>query len=172
MNQILAIRTACNFACILTDTGKMSRLSALATSLTWYFPPAQPAVKYLLAGAWSYIEAIADAYRLVRGKKVPYVKTQQNWLTDLNGLTHLDELEDPEEDGSGLDYEDYLLILLAPRMNTAYYRMLDIMELNVNRNVSSEADHFHLKDAITGFGMTVEVEYEGHTVQLLEEMGF
>ena len=172
VNQILAIRTACNFAYILTDAGKMSRLSALATSLTWYFPPAQPAVKYLLAGAWSYIEAVADAYRLVRGKKVPYVKTLQNWLTDLNGLTHLEELEDPEDDGSGLDYEDYLLILLAPRMNTAYYRMLDIMELNVNRNASSEEERFHLKDAITAFGMTVEVEYEGHSVQLLEEIGF
>ena len=172
IDQILVIRTACNFAYILTDADKMARMSALATSVTWYFPPAQPAVKYLLAGAWSYIEAVADAYRLVRGKKVPYLKSGENWITDLDGLYRLEELEDPEEDESGLDYEDYLLILLATRMTTAYYRMLDIMQLNVNRNVGEDGVCFELKDAITAFGMTVDVEYEGHTIRLTEEIGY
>jgi len=173
IDQILVIRTACNFAFILMDSSKMARLSALATSLTWYFPPIQPVVKYLLAGAWSYIEAIADAYRLVRGKKVPYVKTAENWVTDLNGLSHLGEYADPsEKDETGLDYEDYLLILLAPRMDTAYYRMLDVMQLNANQDAESDAETFYLKDAISAFGMSAEIEYEGHTIQLMEEIGY
>lgn len=175
INQILVIRTGCNFAYILTDADKMARLSGLAASLTWYFPPAQPVVKYLLAGAWSYIEAVADAYRLVRGKKVPYAKTRQNWLTDLNGLEHLAEVTEnssDDDDEKGLDYEDYLLILLAPRMGVAYYRMLDVMQLNVNQNVESEAEKFYLKDAISAFGMRAEVEYEGKTIQVLEESGY
>ena len=177
VDQILVIRTGCNFAYILTDVDKMARLSALAASVTWYFPPAQPVVKYLLAGAWSYIEAVADAYRLVRGHKVPYLKTKQDWLTDLDGLDHLDELldddsSDSDEDEDGLDYKDYLLILLAVRMGEAYYRMLDVMQLNVNQNAGSEAESFYLKDAVTAFGMISEVEYDGHTIRIQEETGY
>ena len=173
VNQIMAIRTACNFAYILTDRSKMSRLSALAWAITWFFPPLQPVVKYLLAGAWSYIEAVADAYRLVRGKKVPYLKRKDNWLTDLDSLSRLDELpEGDEDDENGLDYEDYLLILLAPRMNTAYYRMLDIMQLNANQNVGSDAGYFDLQDAVTELEMTAEITYEGHLLRVKEQIGY
>ena len=175
IDQIMVIRTGCNFAYILTDADKMARLSALATALTWYFPPSQPVVKYLLAGAWSYIEAVADAYRLVRGKKVPYLKTKDNWVTDLDGLYRLEEVTDSpaqDEDESGLDYEDYLLILLACRMGEAYFRMLDIMQLNVNQNAESDTGKFYMKDAITAFGMKAEVEYEGHAIVVQEELGY
>ena len=173
VDQIMIIRTACNFAYIITDASKMARLSALAWSICWYFPPAQPAVKYLLAAAWSYMESVADLYRLVRGKKVPYWKSQTTWITDLGGMSGVTSAaEESEDDESGLDYEDYLLILLAPRMNTAYYRMLDIMQLNVNREVRSDAEYFNLRDAITAFGVWVEVEYEGHDIQMAEELGY
>ena len=177
IDQITAIRTVCNFAYIIRDASKMARLSALAWSVTWYFPPAQPAVKYLLAAAWSYTEAVADAYRLVRGKKVPYMKTADTWLTDLDGLTHLedvmgDEEEEDKKGASGLDYEDYLLILLAPRMSTGYYRMLDIMQLNANKKAGGEKEYFNLKNAITAFGITTEVEYEGQVIRVREELGY
>ena len=81
-------------------------------------------------------------------------------------------IADDKEDEKGLDYEDYLLILLATRMDTGYYRMLDIMQLNVNQNVRSDAEYFDFSDAITAFGMSVQVDYEGHDILLQEELGF
>ncbi len=177
IDQITAIRTICNFAYILRDASKMARLSALAWSVTWYFPPAQPAIKYLLAAAWSYTEAVADVYRLVRGKKIPYLKSAETWVTDLDGLAHMDELMgdgDSEESGdeSGLDYEEYLMILLAPRMNTAYYRMLDLMQINANLKAGGESDYFDLKNAITAFGVTTEVDYGGYGFRVESEIGY
>ncbi len=174
VDQILIIRTGCNFAHILRDTSKMARLSALAWSICWAFPPAQPVVKYLLAGAWAYLESVADLYRLVRGRKVPYMKNSETWITDIGSMGRLaeDAAADDKEDEKGLDYEDYLLILLATRMDTGYYRMLDIMQLNVNQNVRSDAEYFDFSDAITAFGMSVQVDYEGHDILLQEELGF
>ena len=174
-NQILLIRTGCNFAYILTDQSKMGRLAGLASAICVVFPPLEPVVKYLLAAAWSYVEAIADLYRLVRGKKVPYMKSARTWITDLGNLSNLAGAvgnNEEEDDTSGLDYKSYLLVLLAPRMKTAYYRMLDVMELNVNRNITSDEEYFHLDDAITAFGMSAEIEYKGQTIQLQEEIGY
>ncbi len=172
-DQILIIRTGCNFAYIIRDASKMARLSALAWSLCWFFPPAQPVVKYLLAGAWSYLESVADLYRLVRGRKVPFMKNSQTWITDLGGFGNLEQdAAGGSDDDSGMDYEDYLLILLATRMNDGYYRMLDIMQLNVNQNVKSDSEYFDLSNAMTAFGVSVLVDYEGHEIRMEEELGF
>ena len=46
------------------------------------------------------------------------------------------------------------------------------MQLNVNRNVGDDGVCFELKDAITAFGVKVDVEYEGHTIRLTEEIGY
>ena len=57
-------------------------------------------------------------------------------------------------------------------MGDAYFRMLDIMQLNVNRSADSDAGKFYMKDAITAFGMQAEVEYEGHAIVVQEELGY
>ncbi len=173
VDKITAIRTACNLACILMDAEKMEICYATATAACWFFPPIIPVVKYLIAGAWSYIEAVADAYRLVRGKKVPYVKTAENWLTDLDGMGRLAETTaDAPEDESGLDYKDYLMILMAMNMDSAFYRMLDIIQVNANRNVEDGGHTIDLRLAVTALGMGVDIIYDGKKRYIVGEIGF
>lgn len=170
VDDILAIRTVCNLAYLLTDAEKMEICTAIAEAACFLFPPATPVVKYLIAGAWSYMEAVADAYRLVRGKKVPYLKNKENWVTGINSFNGFGS--DEEESESGLSYKDYLYILLSLNMDSAWYRMLDIIQINANSKAEEGSHLLDMRYAITAFGMTVDVEYGGHVFSLEEETGY
>ena len=162
INQIIAIRFACNFAYILTDAEKMAEVNTLAITLTIFFPFMQPVVKYLLAGCWAYVEGVADAFALVRGKKIPYIKSRESWKTSLDGISKLAEVADKDsgcDEESGMDYNDYLMILMALHMDTAYLRMLDIMQVNA----AQQTPGFSMREAAVALGADAEVSYkEGH----------
>jgi len=168
IDEITAIRFALNFAYIVTDTAKMAELGAVAAALTVAVPYLEPVVKYLLAGCWSYIEAIADCYMLVRGKTIPYFKSAGTWITDLESLSHLDSLT-CEETSEGLDYREYLVLLLAFHTDDIYYRMADLIEMNIRTN-SDES--FRVKNAITVFAVNVSIAYKGKEFAFYKEAGY
>ena len=170
VDEILLIRFGFNFAYILTDTVKMAECDSIALALTAEFPPLQPVVKYLLAGCWAYIESVADVYRLLRHHKVPYMKDQTTWLTDFESLAKLDQLTGPAgDDETGLDYKEYLMILMALQGKKINYRMLDLIEINTNKN---DSKNFKMKNAITAFGIDAEITYKGKEFPVHEEAGY
>lgn len=169
INQITVIRFGCNFAYLLTDVPRMTEVSALATSLTIFVPVIQPLVKYLLAGCWAYVESVADVYCLVRGHKIPYFKNTENWKTSIYGITELAEVDMTSgDDETGLDYNAYLMILMGLNMKTAYYRMLDIIQLNA----SQETPDFRMKNAVTAYGVDAEIGYKEAQFTLHAEDGY
>ena len=170
INQITVIRFACNFAYLLTDAEKMMELDTLALELTFFFPIIQPLVKYLLAGCWAYVESVADVYCLVRGHKIPYVKTRENWKTSIWSIDKLEEIDTAggDSDESGLDYDDYLMILMALNMKTAYYRMLDVMQMNVDMITPD----FKMVNAATAYGADAKVTYKDAVFTLHSEDGY
>lgn len=174
VNDILLIRFGFNFAYILTDHTKQEECEVLATALTVEFPPAKYVVKYLLMGCWSYIESIMDVYRLVRGHSVPFWKNSTNWITDFESLAHLSELEsEATDDESGLDYKEYLMILMAFQGEDMYYRMLDVIQLNVSETGAEGSDEtFRMKNAVTAFGADVSVTYKGSEINVHEDSGY
>ncbi|SEP57282.1 hypothetical protein SAMN02910369_00228 [Lachnospiraceae bacterium NE2001] len=174
VNEILLIRFGFNFAYILTDNTKQEECEAVATALTVEFPPAMPVVKYLLMGCWSYIESVMDVYMLVRGHSVPFWKSSTSWLTDFESLAHLSELESgASDDESGLDYKEYLMILMALQGDDMYYRMLDLMQLNVTQSDIEGGDTtFRMRNAITAFGADISVSYKGKEIDVHEESGY
>ena len=88
-------------------------------------------------------------------------------LADLNAFA---EDSDGEE---GLDYKEYLMILLALEGDSIYYRMLDLMQLNVNNQGTDYTDPtFRMENAITAFGVNADVSYGGTQFKLHEEAGY
>ncbi len=174
VDEILLIRFGGNLAYILMDSEKMAECEATALALTIYFPPAQPVVKYLLAGCWAYIESIADVYLLLRGHSVPFIKSIDTWTTDFESLSHLETLvSEPSDEERGLDYKEYLMILMALRGETMYYRMLDVMQLNVAATDEEYSDpDFRMSNAITAFGVNADINYGGEEFRLHEERGY
>ena len=140
----------------MSDNVKSSELSALATSLMAVTGIPAPVLKRLLAGAWAYVEAVAEIRNLMSGSKLAFKKTGSNWITDLDNLGE-SMYSTCKEDDKGLSYKDYLLILLAMDMDRGYCRMLDLIQLNTRE---TEAD-FCIKNAAVAVGVDISVTYDG-----------
>ena len=170
VNELLLIRFGFNFGYIVTDSIKMGECETLAAALTVEFPVLEPVVKYLLAGCWSYIESVADVYRLLRNHKVPYLKDETNWLTDFESLAHLEEICNGEkEDEEGVGYKDYLLILAFLQGDKLEKRMLDLIQINTKKNSDPS---FLIRNCITAFAVDADIDYKGRRYSYHEEIGY
>ena len=169
VRKLIKLRLGFNFAYLLTDAGRMARVSALATVLTAYAPFLQPVVKYLLAGCWSYIESIADVNFLVKGHKVKLIKSSEDWCTDIyDNLAVFNRTIGNEDKEKGLDYDEYLMILMAATVEKMYDRILDIFELNAGIDYPD----FRIKNAAVEFSVNTEIEYEGVSFDLYKETDY
>ena len=155
VNKIIAIRFPINYSYLLTDTPKMSKVKSIAFSLSLVTAIPEPVLKYLIAGCWSYIEAVSDVRILLNGKKQPFEKNRENWKTDIDNLTESFVKED-ENEGEGMGYEDYLLILMAINMDDAYIRMLDLIQLNTRQFYPE----FRMENAAVGLTVDASIECE------------
>lgn len=174
VDEILLIRFGCNLAHILTDTVKMQKCDKLALALTVEFPPAQPFVKYLLAGCWAYIESVADVYRMLRGHKIPFLKDGTTWTTDFESLSNLESLvSEPSDEENGLGYKEYLMILMSLQGDKIYYRMLDLMQLNATQpDIEGGDPDFRMSNAITAFGINADIGYKSKVFNVHEEISY
>ena len=136
VDELIWFRMPGNYACLLTDSEKKSEALTVAAGICTAVgsPEMIEIVKYLILGCWAYGETLSEMKTLLAGGKIPYVKTKENWSTDLK---HLAASQQSKKEERGLSYEEYLMILLAGKsgkaLNAAYARMLDIMELNIRK---------------------------------------
>lgn len=157
-HRIIGIRFPINYISLCGQADKMSRLTTLAASIAAAAPYLIPAVKYLLAGCWAYIEAIADTRVLFDGKKAAFAKTSENWITDIDHISESLAQETEDVDG-GLDYQSYLTILELIHMEQTKLRMLDLMQINAMQ----ENAEFRIRNAAVGFGADFTCSYDGQT---------
>ena len=171
--QLCMIRMIPNAAYAFSDESmKKEALAAAVLILTPLGVPelAEPA-SYVLLGCWAYGESLLDVRRLLQGESVPLFKDETSWRLSLNGLSELADT-DCKEDGTtgeqGLSYENYLAVLLLMQADpdTKYYRMLDIMQLNIQE---TEPD-FQIRHCIYEFRLQAEIR-EGRKGWYLEETG-
>ena len=159
--RIVAVREASNLAYIETDEEK--KALALAAAELAVTPALAPAMQQALLASWALAESINDYKILIHGGKVPFVKTKENWATDLDAA----DSEMPE-DGfyidnkceSGESYEDYLtLFITLMDSDVKYLGMMDLVQIDMQYGYYSE---FFLKDYYTGLSYTIEVNGKDH----------
>lgn len=139
VKKLLFMRFVPNYAYIQTD-GEM-RAEAEAAALTLCTLLAVPAITEAAAQgillAWVYGESIMDIRSLLKGHRVPLVKSKESWQLQLSKLLTLGTEEDRSEgrdDIGGLAYQEYVRVLLfLERKETAALRALGIMEQNLRR---------------------------------------
>lgn len=136
--KIMNIRTALNYTYLLTDSTKKAEAEAMSALLCALI--AQPelieVVKQAILLAWAYGESVVDMRALLKGKKVPLVKTEENWQLQLSNLVKLgteEEVASEKDIEGGLGYQEYLkgLFLLADK-GTLSMRCLDLIESNLH----------------------------------------
>ena len=87
--------------------------------------------------AWAYGETVMDLRSMLKGNRVPLVKSRESWQLQLSSLLTLGTQEDTKEGADapeGLEYKDYLrmLLFLAPKQ-TSGLRALGIIEQNLRK---------------------------------------
>ena len=127
--NLFIIRTGMNLTHIYSDSEKRNEIAALAEVLT----PGPPAVltQAVIAGIWSAAEAENDMKRLEDGKKVPLVKTKQQWALHLENAVQADEkheietLKDSLEENGEEENLDLGKSIQAKRKKTGYIEPRD-----------------------------------------------
>lgn len=143
MNRMLLLREAANAAYLYTDPEKRAQSGALAASLctALLIPEGAFVVEKLLLLGWAYGESLLDVRQLMAGGKVPLVKNSASWqlaLSDIGQIFSL--LQDGQaKNTSGLDYNDYLQILLfTSSRNSLTFRCMDMIEQNIRLKPGKE----------------------------------
>jgi hypothetical protein len=134
VNRIMIHRFPLNYASISKNEEKVAEVEIIAAVVALFTGVDSSEVKQLLLGSWAYAETLVDIRILLSGKSVQLVKDSENWVTDIDGFAKL-ALED-DEGYTGADatsYEDYLSIFLAEKSKNMYFRMADIIQINLSQ---------------------------------------
>jgi hypothetical protein len=154
VNRIMLHRLPLNVACLMLDRGKLSEVESIAIVLSLIPGVTYGAVKYLLIGTWAYAETLVEIRSLLSGNSIQYVKTGSNWITDINDLGSINKLSMNNYEGrDSIGYKDFLMIFLAENINDMYYRICDVIELNMRDTDSS----FHMSNYINSFYLNIDV---------------
>ena len=143
VNRILLLREAANAAYLYTDPEKRAQSGALAASLctALLIPEGAFVVEKLLLLGWAYGESLLDVRQLMAGGKVPLVKTGAGWQLELSNIGQIFTMlqEGQAKNTSGLDYNDYLQILLfASSGHSLAFRCMDMIEQNIRLKPGKE----------------------------------
>ena len=133
--RLLAIREAANFIFIQADKGKVAESLTLATLLIGYScnPILVRAVQEGILAAWAFAESVSDVKSLLNGERIPILKTSFQWSTEGKNLSRNQKFDSSKKCENGLDYRDYLRILLyLGSKNTQSLRAMDLMEQNLH----------------------------------------
>ena len=87
-SRLLAVREGLNLIHILSDPQKRGEAEALAVTIAGGtgLLPLVGVIKFFIMGVWALGEAVLDVRALFNGEKVPFLKTQDSWRLDLDGL--------------------------------------------------------------------------------------
>lgn len=135
LRKILMLRLVPNYVYLQQDAAKKAEAEALAITLCTVIalPAAGEAAAQAILLAWAVGESVMDLRSLMKGGKVPLVKTEESWQLSLTGLMKLGTEEDTGASADieeGLDYCTYLRgILLLTNREKLTMRMLDLIEL-------------------------------------------
>lgn len=139
VRKLLLFRFVPNYVYIQTDREMKAEAetAALALCTLLAVPAITEAAAQGILLAWAYGESIMDIRSLLKGSRVPLVKSKESWQLQFSKLLTLGTKEDVSEgrdDENGLGYSEYLrmLLFLANKEATAL-RTLGVIEQNMRK---------------------------------------
>lgn len=168
VNRIIVHRLPVNMAYLLTDKSKVATVEAIAFVLSLLPGVTYSATKYLLLGCWAYAETLADIRIMLAGNNIQMFKDSDTWMTDIENLQDLINLDNVGYEGAdAIGYKGYLALLLAENAGNMYYRMADLVQLNISRSDET----FDMKNMVYEISMDVEVAQSEKFAAFIRDMG-
>lgn len=157
-SRLLLIREAANVAYLFADSGKRAQASALAATVSavLLLPELQLLLEYSILFAWAFAESVYDVRSLFDGGKVPILKAESTWHTDIGALFEAAAGESGGKSETGLSYEDYLRVLLKMTdTNIKTMRLLDMVELDIRKTAGNQ--NFRIDGCIDGMRIEANI---------------
>lgn len=155
VNRLLLIREVSNIAYLYTNGQRRAELEACAAALSFLtlIPEGMALVQAILAAGWAYVESLADVRVLLSGGKVPLVKDNNSWKTQLSHLS----VSQTDSGSYGFAYEDYLRILFSMHAKEkAVMRAMDIIEFNIQQVEGKE--NFSMDACIDAVSFSFQIQ--------------
>lgn len=140
-NRLCLLREAANALYLWNNSTKRGEARAAAAVVcTLIFLPQLTA---LLEGAiilgWAYAESVYDVKSLLEGGRIPLLKDDSSWHYGLSAALKGD-LKDTAEESGGLEYEDYLRILMMlTDEDTLTARAMNMVEADIRNTPGNGA---------------------------------
>lgn len=161
-NKLLAVREAANFLYLLSNSVCMAQAEAMATLFVGVTanPLLIQAVKIGLLTAWALAESILDVRAILEGKRIALLKSEESWTIALENLGEISkEFLMAKESKWGLDYEDYLgILLLMEQENSLAMNTMNLQEATIRQNYAN--DSFGIDTLITQANVKVRYSYK------------
>lgn len=139
VKKLMLIRFVPNYMYLQGNAGKKAEAEALALTLCSLLavPAITEAAAQVILLAWAYGESLVDIRTLLKGNKVPLVKTDESWQLSLAGLMKLGEegdMNDGADVSDGMEYKEYVrMLLFLEKKETTGIRALDLIEGNLQK---------------------------------------
>lgn len=158
--KLLGIRAAANLLHLLSSEEKCMMAETMASIIAALLtvPEAEPILTGVLILTWAMAESLYDISVLLKGGRIPLLKTEEDWYYGLEAIFSFCEIMEEKEGKNGLSYKDYLRVLLALQdKETTTYRLMDIMEMDIRKTSGNE--NFRMDGCIDS--LTASVTYRG-----------
>ena len=176
IRELLLSREASNFLFLMTNNSRRASADSAATIASWVMlmPEAKPLISFLIKLAWAYGESIMDVRRLLAGGRVPLWKTEASWQLNLGsvGAALLGfDTADVSLDRHGLDYEEYLRLLLLPKGADELTRsLMDLVEMSIRAKEGREG--FRLDNCLDSIEVELRAEVAGRELTVTRRYGY
>lgn len=133
LKKICVIREAANTLYLYSDSEKcgMAELAASLVCNLAMVPELAPVLEAAILLGWAYAESIYDLKTLLAGGRVPLLKDAETWHYGLDSALS-GELDEREDTGIGLSYEDYLRIfMMCTDADTLTARAMNMVEADI-----------------------------------------
>lgn len=182
--RLFVARNALNLAALYKDPAKAEMVVTVAEAIT---PgPLGAATQILIAEAWAALETEEDLEDLYNDRRVPVLKTPEQWKTDISSVLGSDRVRDKLDDESrelleekqdelsglsgsintvtqfkyGLNYDEYLMIMIAAlNDNIRLLRIMDLIQINMKYRYYAD---FNMLEYYTGVRFTIEANGKSH----------
>ena len=137
VKKLIGIRFAANYLFLLGSSAKRAEAETLALTLCTLatVPALETAAAQVILLAWAFGESVVDLRALLKGNRVPAVKSEESWQLSLSGLMKLGEsgdASDGKDSPDGLSYREYVrMLLFLQKPEKAGMRTLDLIEQNI-----------------------------------------
>lgn len=185
--RLFAARNALNLIALYKDEAKVEAVTAVAEAIT---PgPLGAATQIVIAEAWAALETEEDLDDLYADKRVPVIKTPEQWKTGLGAVLDSKDLKKGLDEESkdllsenrdeineigkglttvtefkdGLNYDEYLmLMILAMNKNTRLLRSMDLVQINMKYRYYRD---FNLMEYYIGTRFTIDEGIRSHVFE-------